>query len=49
MCMDFPAMRPNNRKFIHELATYYNLETQSHDKEPNRNVKIYAIKYSTYI
>jgi len=37
-------MKSFERKFIHELASYYGFETQSHDSEPNRNVAIYATK-----
>ncbi len=37
-------MKSFERKFIHELASYYGFETLSHDQEPNRNVAVYALK-----
>ncbi len=37
-------MKSIERRFIHEICPYYNLETQSQDAEPNRNVRVYATK-----
>jgi hypothetical protein len=38
----FPPMKHEFREFIHEyLNNYFNIESQSHDKEPNRSVIIY--------
>lgn len=42
--LNLPVMKINERRFIHELASYYDIETQSFDPEPNRNVCLYAIK-----
>lgn len=39
-----PAMKSFERKFIHELASYYGFETSSSDSEPNRSVSVYATK-----
>ncbi len=39
-----PCMKSFERKFIHELASYYGFETLSHDSEPNRSVAVYATK-----
>jgi transcriptional repressor NF-X1 len=35
-------MKTNERHLIHELATFYGLETQAMDPEPHRNVVAYA-------
>jgi hypothetical protein len=40
----FPAMKAAQRRFLHEIASYYGFETQSFDKEPNRNIKVFAVK-----
>jgi len=37
-------MKSIERRFIHEIASYYNLESQSQENEPNRNVRVYATK-----
>ncbi len=42
--LNLPVMKSFERKFIHELASFYGFETLSHDPEPNRNVCIYAMK-----
>lgn len=34
----FPPMDRIQRQIIHELAKHYNIETQSYDAEPLRNV-----------
>lgn len=36
----FPPMDRTQRRLIHELAKFYNLDTESYDKEPSRNVII---------
>jgi hypothetical protein len=41
---NFPAMKALNRRFLHELSSYYGFETHSYDKEPNRSIKVLAIK-----
>ena len=41
---NMPIMKVNERRFIHELAGYYEIETQSYDPEPYRNVCLYAHK-----
>ncbi len=43
-CYSFKPMKINERHLIHELATYYGLETQAMDPEPQRNV----VAYSSY-
>jgi transcriptional repressor NF-X1 len=40
----FPVMKYYERKFVHELAPYYGLETMSQDPEPNRSIDIYGTK-----
>lgn len=47
--LNLPIMKPLERKFIHELAVYYEIETQSHDPEPNRNVALYASKEKCHL
>lgn len=42
-------MKSFERKFIHELASYYGFETLSHDLEPNRNVAVYALRDKSFI
>lgn len=42
--VNFPIMKQNERRFVHELAPYYGLETQSFDTEPYRNVCVYATR-----
>ena len=44
-----PVMKSHERKFIHELASYYGLETQSRDTEPHRSVCVYACKDKCFI
>jgi transcriptional repressor NF-X1 len=41
-CHSFKPMKINERHVIHELATFYGLETQAMDPEPQRNVVAYA-------
>ncbi|VVT45802.1 uncharacterized protein SAPINGB_P000898 [Magnusiomyces paraingens] len=38
----FPPMKKYDRMFIHELATAYNIRSQSYDPEPQRNVVLFA-------
>ncbi len=40
--LNLPVMKVNERRFVHELCGYYDIETQSFDPEPNRNVCLYA-------
>jgi hypothetical protein len=42
--LNMPVMKVNERRFIHELCGYYNIDTQSFDPEPNRNVCLYAAR-----
>lgn len=42
----FPPMNLNQRRFIHELAMFYNCSTHSYDREPKRNTVIFATKES---
>ena len=42
-CHAFKPMKKNERHVVHELATFYGLETQSMDPEPLRSVTAYAI------
>lgn len=44
-----PVMKSFERKFIHELASYYGFETLSHDPEPHRNVSVYATKEKCFV
>ena len=37
---DFKAMNKDKRKIIHDLASFYKIETQSLDDEPQRNVQV---------
>lgn len=41
-CHSFKPMRKNERHVVHELASFYGLETQAMDPEPNRNVVAYS-------
>lgn len=41
-CHSFKPMKINERHLIHELATFYGLDTQAFDPEPQRNVVAYA-------
>ena len=41
-CHSFKPMKTNERHLIHELATFYGLDTQAFDPEPQRNVVVYA-------
>lgn len=41
-CFSFKPMKKNERHVVHELASFYGLETRSMDPEPNRNVTAYA-------
>jgi len=41
-CHSFKPMKTNERHVIHELASFYGLETQAMDPEPHRNVVAYA-------
>lgn len=47
--LQLPAMKPTERRFIHELASYYDMETASFDPEPFRNVCLFAHKDKVYI
>ena len=40
----FRVMRPNHRRIVHELASYYNCQTWSQDPEPQRQVVVLATK-----
>lgn len=40
--VQLPVMKQAERRFVHELAPYYGIETQSFDSEPQRNVCLYA-------
>jgi len=42
-CHSFKPMKKNERHVIHELASFYGLETQAMDPEPHRSVTVYAI------
>ncbi|CAF0802157.1 unnamed protein product [Brachionus calyciflorus] len=44
-----PVMKTNERRFVHELATYYGIETISEDPEPNRSVTLYGNKEKCFI
>lgn len=44
---NLPVMKQAERRFVHELAPYYGIETQSFDTEPYRNVCLYASKEKT--
>ncbi len=45
-----PVMKLHERKFIHELASYYGLATQSHDTDAQqRSVCVYACKEKCFI
>lgn len=35
-----PHMPPERRKFVHDLATYYRIDTQLVDQEPHRSVQL---------
>jgi transcriptional repressor NF-X1 len=41
-CHSFKPMKKTERHVIHELASFYGLETQSMDPEPFRNVVVFA-------
>lgn len=45
--LNMPIMKQPERRFVHELAAYYGIETQSFDTEPYRNVCLYAAKEKT--
>jgi hypothetical protein len=47
--LHMPIMKINERRFIHELCGYYDIETQSFDPEPNRNVCLYASREKSSI
>ena len=40
----FPPMKQAQRKVVHELGSFYGLETTSYDKDPFRNVIARAIR-----
>lgn len=42
----FRAMNSNQRRFVHEIAVFYNCSSRSYDQEPNRNTRITATKES---
>lgn len=44
-----PVMKQAERRFVHELAPYYGIDTQSFDSEPCRNVCLYATREKTYL
>ena len=46
---NYPVMKSYERKFIHELSSYYGLESMSHDTEPDRYVSIYATRGKCYV
>ncbi|KAI8606394.1 hypothetical protein EDD21DRAFT_298207 [Dissophora ornata] len=39
--LNLPPMKGHHRKFVHELAAYYNVTSESMDVEPYRSVVIY--------
>lgn len=41
-CHSFKPMKKNERHVVHELASFYGLETQAMDPEPNRSVTAYG-------
>lgn len=41
-CHSFKPMKINERHVVHELASFYGLETHAMDPEPHRNVVAYA-------
>jgi transcriptional repressor NF-X1 len=47
--LNLPIMRYNERKFIHELASFYGMETLSQDPEPHRSVSVFASKEKCYV
>ena len=46
---NMPMMKSNDRRFVHELASYFGLETISTDPEPYRNVCVYANKEKCFL
>ena len=40
----FPPMNSNQRRFIHEIAVYYNCSSRSYDQEPKRNTVVTATR-----
>ena len=42
----FPPMNSNQRRFVHELAVFYNCNSRSYDQEPKRNTVVTATKES---
>jgi transcriptional repressor NF-X1 len=47
--LNFPVMKSHERRLIHELAAYYDLESSSFDPEPFRHVCVYATKEKSII
>lgn len=45
--LNLPVMKQAERRFVHELAPYYGIDTQSFDTEPYRNVCLYASREKT--
>ena len=46
---NMPIMKSNDRRFVHELASYYGLETASDGDEPYRSVCIFANKEKCFL
>ena len=42
----FPPMNSNQRRFVHEMAVFYNCASRSYDQEPKRNTVVTATKES---
>lgn len=45
----FTPMPRDQRRFIHELSDFYNLESQSYDPEPKRNVGVTARRDKSFV
>lgn len=44
-----PVLKANERRFVHELAIYYGIETVSEDPEPYRTVTLYGNKEKCFV
>lgn len=44
-----PVLKATERRFVHELATYYGIETVSEDPEPYRTVTLYGNKEKCFV
>lgn len=45
--LDFPPMSSEKRLFLHQLASYYFLESEARDAEPKRSVAMYRTELSS--